>query len=177
MIGETFGRLTVISFSHFTGKHRRHYLCRCECGQEKTIQKTLLKNGNTRSCGCLSREQKLGQRLPNDAGVINHLLLQYKRHARDRGIDFHLTRSRFEILIRSRCDYCGDPAGNLKKTKNLPKGFPHNGVDRIDSKRPYEDGNVVPCCGTCNRAKAAMSREAFIALARRIAFHQNKGLI
>lgn len=174
MIGETFGRLTVISFSHFSGKHRRHYLCRCECGGEKTVQKTLLKNGNTRSCGCLSREQKLAQRLPKDAGVINNLVLQYKRHARDRGIEFKLTRDRVESLVRSSCDYCGDPAGNLKKTKNFREGFPHNGIDRIDSARAYEEGNVVPCCGACNRAKGAMSREAFVALASRIADHQRK---
>lgn len=172
VIGQTYGRLTVLNFSHYTGKHRRHYLCRCSCGVEKTVQATLLRSGNTRSCGCLASEIKNGKRLPNDAGAITAILLQYKRHARDRGIEFLLTREEVDHIVRQSCYYCGIKHGNLKKTKNLPNGFPHNGIDRTNSSMPYVKDNVVPCCGVCNVAKRDKTVDEFISWIRRAADHQ-----
>lgn len=171
MIGEVCGRLTVVEFSHYSGKHRKHFVCRCVCGAEKTVQATLLRNGNTKSCGCLARDVKRAQRLPDDAGIINQIILQYKRHARDRGIEWNLTRDAVDQLVRMQCQYCGIVGGNTKQTKNHP-GFKHNGIDRVDSSKGYESTNVVPCCGLCNRAKRDMPREEFIAWACRVADHQ-----
>lgn len=51
LTGQQFGRLTVIKYVE---KHR--YLCRCDCGNEKTIYEYSLKNGDTKSCGCLRTE-------------------------------------------------------------------------------------------------------------------------
>jgi hypothetical protein len=170
--GDVFGRLIVLGYSHSDKRWRRHYLVRCACGAEKTVQGALLRSGNTQSCGCQAMDAKRAQRLPNDAGVITAILLQYRRHARDRGIEFLLSRESVDELVRQPCAYCGDPAGNLKRTKNLPDGFPHNGIDRVDSSLPYIAGNVVPCCGLCNRAKRDMPRDQFLAWARRVAAHQ-----
>ena len=169
---DNFGRLTVIGFSHQDSKWRRHYLCRCVCGTEKTVQGTLLKSGNTRSCGCLAKESR-AKRLPNDAAVVNHIILQYKRHARDRGIEFLLSRDDVDAIVRLPCRYCGVVGGNLKRTKNLPEGFAHNGIDRVDSSKPYALRNVVPCCGACNMAKGARSASEFICWAKRISDHQS----
>ena len=172
MIGNTYGRLTVLSFSHYSGKHRRHYLCRCSCGQEKTVQGTLLKSGNTRSCGCLAWETRRATRLPNNAGVINQIILQYKHHARDRGIEFLLSRDEVDAILRLPCHYCGVVGGNLKRSKNCPEGFRYNGIDRIDSAQPYTPSNVAPCCGVCNIAKGTRSRDDFLSWADRITNHQ-----
>lgn len=54
MIGFKVGRLEVVSFSHTTGT--RHWLCRCECGNEKVISGASLRTKKpTLSCGCLIR--------------------------------------------------------------------------------------------------------------------------
>lgn len=53
-------------------------------------------------------------------------------------------------------------------------GFFYTGVDRVDNGIGYTIENVVPCCGTCNHAKSAMSVDEFISWALRIARHQNK---
>jgi hypothetical protein len=172
VIGEKHNRLTVVSLSHSDRRKRKHWLCRCDCGVEKTVQGTLLTSGNTRSCGCLSREIKAQSRLPNDRGVINHIILQYKRHATGRGLKFLLAYEAVEKLVRAPCAYCGIVGGNLKKTKNFKEGFRHNGIDRVDSSADYTPGNVVPCCGLCNRVKRDMDRGAFIAWALRVASHQ-----
>ena len=61
LTGRVFGRLTVLGYSHTTitpsGQKKPHWLCRCECGQEKAIKGCSLTNGTTRSCGCLKSEE------------------------------------------------------------------------------------------------------------------------
>lgn len=56
-----FGRLTVISLHGFRtykcGQRKRLWLCVCECGKRKVILEPALKNGCSRSCGCLRREE------------------------------------------------------------------------------------------------------------------------
>lgn len=54
--GQTFGRLTVISFSHKDKREKFFWNCKCICGKEKVIRGEKLRSGNTRSCGCLQRE-------------------------------------------------------------------------------------------------------------------------
>ena len=54
--GQTFGRLTVISFSHKDKRGKFFWNCKCICGKEKVIRGEKLRSGNTRSCGCLQRE-------------------------------------------------------------------------------------------------------------------------
>jgi len=55
MIGSHFERWTVVSFSHKRGEHI-YWNCRCECGAIRPVRQRLLKNGKSRSCGCLQKE-------------------------------------------------------------------------------------------------------------------------
>lgn len=55
LVGKTFGRLTVISEHHSDGKHL-YWLCQCSCGKETVISGDSLKQGFTKSCGCLNSE-------------------------------------------------------------------------------------------------------------------------
>lgn len=64
--GEKFGRLTVIRLSHkkkhvyISGKteEKEYYLCKCDCGKEKIVEKNSLRNKKrgTKSCGCFQKE-------------------------------------------------------------------------------------------------------------------------
>ena len=54
--GNTFGRLTVIRRGE-NAKDRTTWVCRCECGTEKTIHGSSLKSGIVVSCGCYHRER------------------------------------------------------------------------------------------------------------------------
>ena len=50
-----FNRWTVLDFSHV--KHGAIYWnCKCECGTLKTIHANTLRNGDSKSCGCLRDE-------------------------------------------------------------------------------------------------------------------------
>jgi len=55
LTGLTFGRLTVLRRSENRGD-RVVWLCKCECGQEKSIEANSLRTGKTKSCGCLLSE-------------------------------------------------------------------------------------------------------------------------
>lgn len=57
LTGQRFGRLTVISRTQNTKKGQTRWLCRCDCGNESIVTGANLRNGNTRSCGCLHRAQ------------------------------------------------------------------------------------------------------------------------
>ena len=54
-----FGRLVVVSREMRalpSGKRMGVWLCRCDCGTEKTITTDNLVRGTTRSCGCLHKD-------------------------------------------------------------------------------------------------------------------------
>ena len=56
MEGKTFGRLLVVSRN---GSDRAgfRYLCECSCGAVKTVRGSSLRNGSTKSCGCLNLDK------------------------------------------------------------------------------------------------------------------------
>ena len=57
LAGQRFGRLVVIEN---TGSvcQRIVWLCQCDCGLTTHVPTAWLRNGNTRSCGCLGREAR-----------------------------------------------------------------------------------------------------------------------
>ena len=156
MIGQRFTRLTVVAFSHRDARWRKHWLCRCDCGAARVVQASLLRTGNTKSCGCWGVHVKTtATRLPAKGGAIYQILLGYRRHARDAGRVFILTREQFTALVLAPCHYCGKEPSNHRVTKNCREGLIYNGIDRIDNTRGYEADNVVSCCRRCNTAKGA----------------------
>ncbi len=54
-IGDKFGKLTVEWFV-FRKKSFDYFMCKCECGQHKTIRVDGLKTGHAKSCGCIRGE-------------------------------------------------------------------------------------------------------------------------
>jgi hypothetical protein len=71
MLGQKFGRLTVVARAeNGKDKHRRWH-CKCECGGETIAWTSSLRRGRSKSCGCLHSEavtHALRRRLPNVQG-------------------------------------------------------------------------------------------------------------
>lgn len=60
LTGQKFGRLTAIEIDCLREvKHGNciSWICRCDCGEMVTVTSKNLRNGNTKSCGCLQREK------------------------------------------------------------------------------------------------------------------------
>lgn len=57
IVGQKFGRLTVIKREPNKNGDSSNWLCKCECGNEKTVNIGNLKSGNAQSCGCISEDK------------------------------------------------------------------------------------------------------------------------
>ena len=80
--------------------------------------------------------------------------LKTKQSAKQRNLIFELTQEEYEkYFYKNLCFYCGRVS---------------TGIDRVDSNKPYIEGNMLPCCDVCNFMKQASSFEDFIDQINRI---------
>ncbi len=64
LVGNRYGRLTVISKIELSPSRRKHYWeCVCDCGNKIIAAQDNLVSGHTCSCGCLKNEMRSGHRL------------------------------------------------------------------------------------------------------------------
>ena len=55
LVGNTFGRLTVVKQINKKQHTNQIWLCKCKCGKLTEVAQSNLVSGHTKSCGCLSR--------------------------------------------------------------------------------------------------------------------------
>ena len=145
--GQRFGRLVVLRLSHLDVG--AHWDCRCDCGTETNVSRRDLRNGNTKSCGCLNRDQTISRNI------------QKTTHGHTRGKRGRQLWSRAYACwtaMKARCTYPRHPAFKnyggrgitvcerwLNSFENFlaDMGEPPPGmsIDRIDNDGPYAPGN------------------------------------
>uniref|UniRef100_A0A6M3J8K4 Putative HNH endonuclease n=1 Tax=viral metagenome TaxID=1070528 RepID=A0A6M3J8K4_9ZZZZ len=176
LTGKTFGRWFIIGFdhNHWDSKGRNQgtwWKCRCNCGTEKVIRGGSLKNGTSKSCGCLLKDvQRKRLQLPKGVAGFNALYSKYKNRAFERGLLFELSKEKFRKLTQQSCFYCGTTPQQIVKVKG--SHFIYNGIDRLDNTIGYLESNVVSCCGLCNKMKMNLNRTDFIGQILKIALNQ-----
>lgn len=80
LIGEKFSELTVISLFDLRNKKTR-WTCFCRCGQFTIVSTGNLRNGHTRSCGCLKQQTKRYDNLVNQIfGQLTVISLSHIRN-------------------------------------------------------------------------------------------------
>ena len=158
MVLQKYGRLTVIKRSGSNNHGYATWLCECECGNKTVMNGASLRNGNTRSCGCLRRENGS---LAKGESAFNIVFSDIRRMAKKRGYEWQLTKEQVRVLTGRVCFYCGVEPKQGASKKICNGVYLYNGLDRADNKRGYTIDNVVPCCKTCNLAKRTMSVEEF----------------
>ena len=162
LIGQKFGRLDVIRQSGFDKWGHSLWLCRCVCGTEKVINQQCLRNGITKSCGCLRREVSGNhKRLSFGLANMRTIILSYKRNAKMRRIEYKLTEEQFAETTQQNCYYCGAKPNNVSKYKQYFGDYIYNGIDRIDNNKGYIIDNIVPCCHICNQAKSSLTLQEY----------------
>lgn len=70
-----YGSLTVIDFDHKGTNNQYYYKCRCECGKEIVIRKTLFTTGKQQSCGCDKKGIKRKENQYETNGDITYIYL------------------------------------------------------------------------------------------------------
>lgn len=141
MIGLKFFRLTVIAFSHSTGK-RRMWECRCDCGKDVVVATGDLNARRVKSCGCWHRDAAR-ERLRKIA----------TRHGGYKTREFAIWSNMINRCYNPKCACYPQYGGRgiivcdvwrksfsafLKSMGNAPVGLT---LDRIDNNGNYEPTN------------------------------------
>ncbi len=94
-------------------------------------------------------------------------IYQWKMGAKRRNIEWKLTIEQVKSLPMV-CHYTGLPlvleVGHVNTLS----------LDRVDSNKPYESSNVVPCCSMINDMKYDYTTEQFIQMCKHVASYQSK---
>lgn len=175
LVGETVKYLTVLGFSHTSEKvvsdkrvKSGYYTqtiywvkCKCICGEETVINFYSL-GRTTGSCGCVNgADSRRKYNDPLEANAIE----AFKFYSKNK--PGNLTFEQFLELAKKNCHYCGSPPSNItrgstKKGFRYDNPFIYSGLDRIDSLKPHDYENCVPCCYYCNVAKSDRTVEEFM---------------
>lgn len=144
--GKKFGRLTVIR-PDTESSRRYRWVCRCDCGNIKSIEGTKIRTGHTQSCGCLHAES-----IQRTLCIHGH-----SRWGQKKSPEYCTW-----VNIRSRCnnpkaagyESYGGRGIKVCEAWNASTGFPaflrdvgkkpspDHSLDRIDPNGNYEKGNV-----------------------------------
>ena len=67
MIGKKINMLTIID--EYKKRNKKYYLCKCDCGNDKSIRSDSVTTGKTKSCGCLAIDKAKKQGLNNSKDI------------------------------------------------------------------------------------------------------------
>lgn len=160
LMGKKFSRLRVIKRADNNKHGMAMWLCSCECGKEKIIGGYHLREGHTRSCGCLYKENT-NRRLSLGLANMRRTIYCYKQNAKNRGLEYNLTEEQFKETTQRSCYYCGIKSDGIKYQNKYYGNYISNGLDRIDNTKGYTINNAVPCCRICNQAKSTLTLQEF----------------
>ena len=143
--GNKYGRLTVLRRDIAAPSRQVKWFCQCECGNTSSVTGTYLRNGHTRSCGCLMSESRQNRFVKHGLtsgnsgkhdlmaiycgmkGRCNNPNLDHYKNYRGRGIKV--------------CDrWMNDFAAFVEDVG--PRPSPLHTLDRIDNNGNYEPANV-----------------------------------
>lgn len=60
LIGNKYGKLTVVSLHGITDHRTSIWVCICECGNTTNVRRSSLLSGDIKSCGCTKRRVQIG---------------------------------------------------------------------------------------------------------------------
>ena len=127
--GQRFSRLVVVEYRGIGKRGNAMWLCRCDCGTETIVNGSLLRLGNTKSCGCLRPGLTKLPEFKNYSSMIGRCHYKcvngYERYG-GRGI---LVCDRWRNSFQAFLEDMGR------------KPSPEHTIDRIDNARGYEPDN------------------------------------
>lgn len=173
LVGQKFGKLTVLYQTPNTNSQPR-WMCRCDCGKEKTVQGCHLKSGHTQSCGC--SWYKFGKSRTSWKGhgdIPSTMFGRIVSNAKKRNISFDITIEYIWDLFLEQnkmCALSGLPLDFTYGRNHHYKGTAS--LDRIDSSKGYVKGNVQWVHKDVNWMKQDYSTDYFLKMCKLICERQ-----
>lgn len=152
IIGNKYGRLTVLSENGKKGKNIL-WLCKCDCGNEINAISYNLKNGHTKSCGCLRNEVRAKKHSIHNESKSR--LYRIWRHIKSRCLNPNVHHYKYygERGIKI-CDEWKNSFMAFKEWSILNGYNDKLSIDRIDVNGDYEPSN----CRWCDAKAQANNR-------------------
>lgn len=138
LTGKQFGRLVVLKQANKISG-RIAWLCRCSCGNTKTVISRSLVRGATQSCGCFLKESTSKRSFKHGKKHTQEYNTWCRMKARcynPKDRDYYLYGAK-GIRVCKR--WKGSFLDFLKDMGKRPKGC--SSIDRIDSKKGYNKAN------------------------------------
>lgn len=141
LTGMRFGKLLVIARVENSGDNRSMWLCQCDCGNEHKARGKLLKDGHTKSCGCMKYSGLERYKTTHGHSPRSGQSRTYKSWAK--------MRERCNNPNSKGYEYYGDRGITVDPKWDKFENFLHDmgecpdnlELDRIDNNEGYEPGN------------------------------------
>ncbi len=131
LIGQTYGRLSVLRFSHEPRAYRRYWVCRCACGTERILREDYIKSALA-TCATCRRAEIANRRGPRMCSSCREML------PRDR---FYRDRTTTDTLARY-CTSCSRSKAQTLRAR-MQRRRPED-IVQPDEKQCRECGVVKP---------------------------------
>lgn len=142
LIGQRYGRLVITSEAPRRNDKRR-FICRCDCGRERTVPLNSLRTRNTQSCGCLHGVMVVQRCYRHGHTKRGHRTPEYRAWAAMKERCYRTTAINFPRYggrgIRVCDEWQESFEAFLRDVGPRPYGA---SLDRINSDGHYEPGNV-----------------------------------
>ena len=173
LVSYKYGNLTVLEEDRNSKSLFSYWICKCSCGNTKSVRGTSLLSGATTSCGCARKknhkspmkkfiEEDIPERKENLSyckEYIKQNMWRYlRRGARKRNLEWSITKDDVNSIYQSqegRCALSGVPIYLQGKVTTAS-------LDRIDSSIGYIPSNVQWVHKEINFMKSNSSEEKFI---------------
>lgn len=186
-LGKKYGLWTVISDevksskeinSNFKGR-QMYYNVQCSCGEQAWVSMSSLKNKESTRCKKCANKEYI-----NDEGDVDLLkalksvLLRAKNGINKRKkvskLPFTITVDYLYNLYNETNGRCALSGEEIEFDKNKQIRYQNLSIDRIDSNKGYEIGNIQLVDKRINMMKGTLSNDEFIDLCKKIVEFNSK---
>ncbi len=175
-VGKKFGNLEVVCKDGYRGKNPL-WKCYCHaCGSTKSVAASQLRS-YTKSCGCQRTLRDWKSPGWKGVGEIPRTMLTgYKNNAKRRKIFYDLDDQYiWDIYLKQdrKCALSGLPIKFGRNCQKMERKITAS-LDRIESSKPYVEGNVQWVHKHINAMKLNHSDQYFIDLCRKVVEYNSK---
>lgn len=171
MSGQKFGRLTVIErVANKPNSSMARWLCKCDCGNEVTVNGGGLRYRRTNSCGCYKDEITFKGYNTLSKMYWNQVINRAKRKNMLLEITIEQAWEQWEKQ-NGRCALTGQELSLLRSYSNKQTAS----LDRIDNNKGYTKDNIQWVHKEINMMKHSRSNSRFIELCIQVAEY-NRGV-
>jgi hypothetical protein len=138
--GQRFGNLLIIKAVYQDKKNAWHWLCKCDCGNEKIISGVNIRSGHTQSCGCYNRERTLETHITHgktDSKIHYTYINMKQRCLNSNHPEYHNYGGR-GITV---CERWLGSEGFINFYRDMGDPPVKHELDRINNNGDYEPGN------------------------------------